>query len=149
MDILDGAIITGSVDGNRIWGKEIKGSTLTKVEWSPDGKVILIGTSEMEIQVFDNMGNLIKKIPLSTMKSAYSKADSLQDTSNLIEIKWFKHYQIERALLIAFDDGRIHLMKNENDDSPLVLNTEMTTTSVNWNPFGDMFAVTGNFMIQS
>jgi len=28
----DGAIIMGSVDGNRIWGKELKGMLLSKVE---------------------------------------------------------------------------------------------------------------------
>ena len=28
----DGAVIVGSVDGNRIWGKELKGLTLSGVE---------------------------------------------------------------------------------------------------------------------
>jgi hypothetical protein len=32
----DGAVIVGSVDGNRLWGKELK-VTLAFVEWSPDG----------------------------------------------------------------------------------------------------------------
>ena len=34
----DGAVIVGSVDGNRIWGKEIKNVTLTGVCWSPDSR---------------------------------------------------------------------------------------------------------------
>ena len=34
----DGAVIVGSVDGNRLWGKELN-LPLRFVEWSPDGKV--------------------------------------------------------------------------------------------------------------
>ena len=32
----DGAVIVGSVDGNRLWGKELKGVELAKVCWAPD-----------------------------------------------------------------------------------------------------------------
>jgi len=52
-----GAVIVGSVDGNRIWGKELKGLQLTNVEWSPDGKNIVFGISNGEVQIFDNIGN--------------------------------------------------------------------------------------------
>ena len=31
----DGAVIVGSVDGNRIWGKDLKGCTLAAVEVRP------------------------------------------------------------------------------------------------------------------
>lgn len=33
----DGAVIVGSVDGNRLWGKELE-TGLQNVEWSPDGR---------------------------------------------------------------------------------------------------------------
>ena len=52
-----GAVIVGSVDGNRIWGKDLKGLQLTDVEWSPDGKNIVFGISNGEVQIFDNTGN--------------------------------------------------------------------------------------------
>jgi len=39
----DGAVIVGSVDGNRLWGKEL-GINLSLVEWSPDGRMILFCT---------------------------------------------------------------------------------------------------------
>ena len=52
-----GAVIVGSVDGNRIWGKELKGLQLNNVEWSPDGKNIIFGISNGEVQIFDNTGN--------------------------------------------------------------------------------------------
>lgn len=52
-----GAVIVGSVDGNRIWGKELKGTTLCHVAWSPDSKMLLFGMSNGEIHIFDNQGN--------------------------------------------------------------------------------------------
>lgn len=39
----DGAVIVGSVDGNRLWGKEMD-LQLALVEWSPDGRLILFCT---------------------------------------------------------------------------------------------------------
>lgn len=39
----DGAVIVGSVDGNRLWGKQLKGR-LKLVEWSPDARYILFVT---------------------------------------------------------------------------------------------------------
>lgn len=59
-----GAVIVGSVDGNRIWGKELKGLQLTNVEWSPDGKNIIFGISNGEVQIFDNTGNFCVSSPL-------------------------------------------------------------------------------------
>ena len=45
----DGAVIVGSVDGNRIWGKEIKNVTLTGVCWSPDSRLLLFSLSSGEV----------------------------------------------------------------------------------------------------
>ena len=42
----DGAVIVGSVDGNRLWGKELT-LTLALVEWSPDGRLILFCTVQV------------------------------------------------------------------------------------------------------
>lgn len=52
-----GAVIVGSVDGNRIWGKELKGSALTGVQWSPDGKFLVFSLRNGEVNVYDNQGN--------------------------------------------------------------------------------------------
>ena len=51
-----GAVIVGSVDGNRIWGKEIKGMSLTHVQWSPNSKTILFGNSKGEVHIYDSHG---------------------------------------------------------------------------------------------
>lgn len=51
-----GAVIVGSVDGNRIWGKDIRGSTLTHVQWSPDSKVLLFGNKKGEVLIYNSHG---------------------------------------------------------------------------------------------
>ena len=45
----DGAVIVGSVDGNRLWGKDLKNTQLSKVDWSPDSKMILFGLGTGEV----------------------------------------------------------------------------------------------------
>ena len=57
--ILTGAVIVGSVDGNRIWGKELKDVTLAFVEWSSDGKIILFGLASGEVRIYDCLGNYL------------------------------------------------------------------------------------------
>lgn len=116
---------------------------LNKVEWSPDGKTILIGTNELEVQSFDNMGNLIKKVPLSTLQALYGRSNAYKEVPNLVSIKWYKSSPIEHPLIIAFEDGWLQLMKHEADDFPVLINTELKISSVEWSYAGDMFAVTG------
>lgn len=58
----DGAVIVGSVDGNRIWGKEVKGSSLCGVQWSPDCKLLLFGVKGGELHLYDNQGTFMTKI---------------------------------------------------------------------------------------
>ena len=129
----DGAIITGSVDGSRLWGKELKNISLNQVEWSPDGKIILIGTKDLDIHLFDQAGDFLRKISFKT-----------KGAEKFIAIKWFGHSLI-RPLIIAFDNGVVQLMKNESDNNAQVIDCEMRITSIQWNYIGDMFAVTGNY----
>ncbi|RXN39304.1 matrilin-3-like isoform X4 [Labeo rohita] len=44
---------------NRIWGKELKGTQLAHVAWSPDSKILLFGMANGEIHIYDNQGNFI------------------------------------------------------------------------------------------
>ena len=65
----DGAVIVGSVDGSRLWGKELN-MQLCNVEWSPDGRNILFVTLEGEVFVYDNMGNKISKMHLYALENS-------------------------------------------------------------------------------
>jgi WD repeat-containing protein 35 len=56
----------GSVDGNRIWGKELKGQQLTGVEWSPDSNLLLFSHLNGEIHVYDNAGNFVVCVMVKT-----------------------------------------------------------------------------------
>jgi WD repeat-containing protein 35 len=58
----DGAVIVGSVDGNRIWGKELKNIYLSGVQWSPDGKLLLFSLKNGQVHLYDNQGNFIVPI---------------------------------------------------------------------------------------
>ena len=56
---LPGAVIVGSVDGNRIWGKDLQGLQLTDVERSPNEKEhVMFGIRIGEVQILDNTGHL-------------------------------------------------------------------------------------------
>ena len=52
-----GAVILGSVDGSRVWGKDIKGPGLSAVQWSPDNSLLLFGLSTGELHMYDNQGS--------------------------------------------------------------------------------------------
>jgi WD repeat-containing protein 35 len=55
----DGAVIVGSVDGNRLWGRDLKNVQLSQVDWSPDSKMILFGLSNGEVHLYDSAGTFI------------------------------------------------------------------------------------------
>lgn len=54
----DGAVIVGSVEGNRLWGKELK-IRLSFIEWSPDSRTMLFATPEGQVHVYDYVGNFL------------------------------------------------------------------------------------------
>ena len=59
----DGAVIVGSVDGNRLWGKELN-MPLHFVEWSPDSRWILFVTLDAEVWIYDADGVKACSMPL-------------------------------------------------------------------------------------
>ncbi|KAI9321166.1 WD40-repeat-containing domain protein [Obelidium mucronatum] len=136
----DGAVIVGSVDGNRIWGKELKQVTLSHVQWSPDGKSILFGLSSGELHYYDGTGTFLAKLPVYCSETATTLKISAMDWYNgsngYVEPK-------APCLAIAFENGKIQIMRDDKDQSPLVLDTNMRFLNVKWNNFGSVLAVSG------
>ncbi|CAG5134548.1 unnamed protein product, partial [Candidula unifasciata] len=138
----DGAVIVGSLDGNRIWGKELKGLQLAAVEWSPDAKKILFGIANGEVQIFDNVGNFINKM----------KVYCLANVTGAIHISGLEWYNglngyLEPncpSLALCYDNGRCQIMKNEGDEDPVLLNTGMQIAQVAWNHTGSILAIAGS-----
>ena len=62
----DGAVIVGSVEGSRLWGKEYK-HRLAMIEWSPDSKMIVFGTMDGEVRVFDNSGGAMYHLKMNCL----------------------------------------------------------------------------------
>ena len=100
----DGAVIVGSVDGNRLWGKELK-MKLQFCEWSPDARQILFVTPQGEVHVFDSSGNFIAQCPLFSEDS----------TARVAGVAWYNLIDglvdpLSPLIAIAFDTGRVQLM---------------------------------------
>ncbi|MED6241180.1 WD repeat-containing protein 35 [Ataeniobius toweri] len=138
----DGAVIVGSVDGNRIWGKELKGSQLAHVAWSPDSKILLFGMASGEVHIYDNQGNFIMKMAISCLTGATGAV-------SIAGIHWYAGAggYVEPdcpSLAICFDNGRSQIMRYENDENPVYIDTLMNVISIQWNHCGSVLAVAGS-----
>ncbi|XP_063298196.1 WD repeat-containing protein 35 [Pelobates fuscus] len=138
----DGAVIVGSVEGNRIWGKELKGIQLCHVVWSPDSKILLFGMANGEIHIYDNQGNFIVKMVLSCLVN-------VTGALSIAGMDWYpgtKGY-VEPdcpCLAICFDNGRCQIMRHENDENPVLIDTGMCVVGIQWNHCGSVLAVAGS-----
>jgi WD repeat-containing protein 35 len=138
----DGAVIVGSVDGNRIWSKDIKGVQLVQVAWSPDSKVILFGTGIGEVHIYDSHGSYNSKVNIQCLAGATGAV-------KLTSIEWYSGINGYAApncasLVVAFDNGRAQLMKSELDESPILMDVGMIQVfQVKWNHVGSLLAFAG------
>jgi WD repeat-containing protein 35 len=142
----DGAVIVGSVDGNRLWGKELKIS-LQFVEWAPDARQILFVTPQGEVHVYDSLGNFVNKVPLFNDDSS----------ARVAGIMWYNMVEglvdpQAPTLAVGFDNGRVQLMTNESDEKPILIDTGLRCPAdrpglyglpVVWNSNGSVLAVAG------
>ncbi|KAH8855133.1 WD repeat-containing protein 35 [Schistosoma japonicum] len=137
----DGAAIVGSVDGNRIWGKELKFGGLIKVEWSPDGSTLLFGLLTGEVCVFDACGNFLSKMITYCLSNIHGAVQ-------IASLDWYKAgmYNGLRtlpSLALCYDIGRCQLMRSHDDTDPVLLNTGIQIACSSWNEDGSMLAVAG------
>ncbi|XP_060089548.1 WD repeat-containing protein 35 isoform X2 [Heteronotia binoei] len=137
----DGAVIVGSVDGNRIWGKDLKGMQLSHVAWSPDSKTLLFGMANGEIHIYDNQGNFMMKMKMNCLVN-------VTGAFSIAGIHWYPGTEgyVESdcpCLAICFDNGRCQIMRHENDQNPVLIDTAMNIVSIQWNHCGNVLAIAG------
>nr|XP_032817286.1 WD repeat-containing protein 35 isoform X1 [Petromyzon marinus] len=138
----DGAVIVGSVDGNRIWGKELKGIQLCHAAWSPDGRTLLFGMANGEVHIYDNTGNFVAKMSLQCLAEATGVV-------SIAGLHWYDGREgfVDPGcpcLAICFDNGRFQIMRHENDEKPVLIDAGMTVMSIQWNHCGSVLAVAGS-----
>jgi WD repeat-containing protein 35 len=154
----DGAVIVGSVDGNRLWGKELK-SSLSHVEWSPDGKYILFGSMKGNVHIFDSKSGVklmhmkiscIDNLPNPNLELQVNSTVSTTTTGEIVlaGIEWYngaRGYVDPNApnLAVCYVNGRCQFMRSEIDESPVILDTGMRISQMQWNMNGTILAIAG------
>ena len=147
----DGAVIVGSVDGNRLWGKELS-LPLRFVEWSPDNKLILFVTLDAEIWVYDSDGVKLRSMTIAAQDPStagevpivgihwYSPSGGLGSSSRS---KKTIASDMPPTLCVAFENGVVQLSRGDEDQNPVILDTELVITCCKWDSSGAVLAVTG------
>uniref|UniRef100_A0A0R3X0X1 WD_REPEATS_REGION domain-containing protein n=1 Tax=Hydatigena taeniaeformis TaxID=6205 RepID=A0A0R3X0X1_HYDTA len=156
----DGAVIVGSVDGNRIWCKELKCAELICADWAPHGRSILFGLSSGEIHVYDSLGIFlvilsvysitvywIRYLPFNTKLPIYCLYD-IHGVVSLVDFTWYRFGKglcdpEIPSLAVCFDVGRCQIMRNDQDPTPILLDTGLNITCCAWNESGSVLAICG------
>ncbi|GAB5366413.1 hypothetical protein AAMO2058_001141600 [Amorphochlora amoebiformis] len=141
----DGAVIVGSVSGDRLWGKDLD-LTLACVEWSPDAQHILFGTTKSEVFLYDGSGNRISKVTLAATENV--------TISPMIGLDWYPGIRVGGkearklpSLAVGFTNGTVQIMSGIGDKSPVLIATGMEATRLKWNPSGTVLAIAGSTKI--
>lgn len=142
----DGAVIVGSVDGNRIWGREMKGTRLSGVQWAPHGKSLLFGLQNGEVHIYDNQGNFTVKLDIQFSPIIVPMSKTI------VGLDWYdgKHGLMDEncpVLAICYHSGHMQLMRNEYDNNPVVIDTNMKAVCCRWNHNGSVIAVVGGMVL--
>lgn len=125
----DGAIIVGSVDGSRIWNKELE-FQLKAIEWSPDGSNLLLVSPNNIINIYDMKGSVTASITID------------HPDVQLASIICVKGSNTKRFMLyISFDNGVILLWNGSDRSYRVLLNTEKETILCSWSHQCDVVAM--------
>jgi WD repeat-containing protein 35 len=148
----DGYVIMGSVEGSNLWSKEIK-EPFRLMEWFPDSRSILIGTSRGEVFVYDEGGDPINQIKMLGLDKLVSPDDYSCPKLPLAAIEWYQDAEINAldvpsGLCIAYKVGRLILMRNDRDDNPLAIDTSLEISAVKWSPAGGSVLAVAGTMIE-
>ncbi|XP_060810811.1 WD repeat-containing protein 35 [Amyelois transitella] len=131
----DGAVIVGSVDGSRVWGKDIKGPGLAAVQWSPDNSLLLFALTNGELHLYDEQGNFTMPVAVN----------GVSGSMEIISMDWYAGVAPTNrpVLAICYKNGSIILMKNCIEEDSIVVETNMLAADCHWNHNGTILAAAG------
>lgn len=72
----DGHVIVGGVEGSRKWGRDFK-HRLCLLEWSPDSQLVLFGTLDGEVFVYDENGDPLSQVKMVGLQKIVEPANFL------------------------------------------------------------------------
>ncbi|KAL5245231.1 hypothetical protein ACI65C_012641 [Semiaphis heraclei] len=137
----DGAVIVGSVEGSRIWGKELKKLMLTGVQWSPNSKFLLFTIKTGEVHLFDSDGNFISKLGMVCLPVSLNNVP-------ITACHWLnKNLNDCPQLAIAYKTGHVQLMRDQYDMNPVVFECDMLIVAIKWNHNGSVLALVGTLIV--
>ncbi|KAI3383681.1 hypothetical protein SNEBB_009265 [Seison nebaliae] len=137
----DGAVIIGTADGDRLWGRTIVEEKLTAVEWSPSSEILLFGTGEGNVYAYKSDGVFMQQLPINCLDDKMTKLD-------VVALKWYdgrRGFVSAEAptLAIAFPNGRLQLMRHAYDEKPVMIDAHSSIQSMEWNNTGSILAIGG------
>ena len=147
----DGMVIVGNVDGNRIWSRDM-GASLLQVEWSPAGRLLLFVTADSQVVVHNHQGVRLGAVRLqATLDSGAAGAATATAAASpkIVALEWYdgtKGHAITDTptLAIGFENGRVQLMRDEADASPVLIDTGLVLAQARWNCNGTVLALAGS-----
>ncbi|KAA0156222.1 hypothetical protein FNF29_01012 [Cafeteria roenbergensis] len=149
----DGAVIVGSATGSREWGKTLP-HRLERVQWSPDARFLVFATAEGTLETFNGHGDPLGPVLLQPEDAPVGSGAEAAAAAGggggvrICALDWydgtggFEDPSLP-TLAIAFENGRLQLMRGHDDAAPLLVDTGMTLTTAKWNPQGTVLAVAG------
>ncbi|KAI6173956.1 WD repeat-containing protein 35 [Aphelenchoides besseyi] len=153
----DGQVIVGSVDGNRMWSKDIA-TQLTCLTWNFNDMILLLGLIDGDVHGYDMNGNFAFKVPMVCVDSVEIEAALANGTAGTMLPRLIKQdtFAAEQSIfrgdipdeqprfVVAYQHGIIQMMRTENDTSPVVCRLAQTVVvQCAWSPDGSILAVAG------
>ena len=114
--------MVGTLDGARLWSKEV-GARLADVQWSPDGKFLLLVLADGQLHLYESGGTFMTRIRVAAKRSPDETAEP-----NVSSISWYNGSNGlpdigSPTLAIALTNGRIVLLRHERDaGTPTIFN---------------------------
>lgn len=134
----DGMVIIGSVDGNRVWGKNVAPNLARGVaQWSSDGSRLLLGSVDAggrpdAILVDSASGILVGHVPITAL-------EDVGGVDTFVTMCWHQN-----QIAAVFTKGRIQLTRTDAPgESPVIIDSRMQNSCGAWSPDGSVLAVGG------